>query len=140
MPKPCTVDGCTSDAVRKAENFVLDFRPRTRRDRGRSLAELLATAPAMRALTWRQHVAKKKEWVDPYSAYSECDLSPAEYDTALAAARKDLLGGKKPVAAGKTPHLIITIGAPGPGSPRSPRRWQLSGDPATMSRSTWTPR
>lgn len=42
-------------------------------------------------------------------------MSPAEYDAALAAARKDLLGGKKPVPAGTAPHLLITIGAPGAG-------------------------
>jgi predicted ABC-type ATPase len=56
-----------------------------------------------------------RQWVDPDSVYSECEVSPAEYDAALAAARKDLLGKKKPVPAGTAPHLLITIGAPGAG-------------------------
>ena len=54
-------------------------------------------------------------WVDPYSAYSECDVPAAEFDAAAAAARADLLKGKRPVAKGTAPHLLITIGAPGAG-------------------------
>jgi adenylate kinase family enzyme len=54
-------------------------------------------------------------WVDPLDAYSGCDVTAAEYDAAAAAARKDLLKGKRPVAEGVTPHLLITIGAPGVG-------------------------
>lgn len=55
------------------------------------------------------------EWVDPYSAYSECDVNAAEFEAATVAAREDLLTGKKPVAEGTRPHLLITIGAPGSG-------------------------
>jgi predicted ABC-type ATPase len=55
------------------------------------------------------------EWVDPYSAYSDCDVNAAEFEAATVAARKDLLTGKVPVAEGTPPHLLLTIGAPGSG-------------------------
>ena len=54
-------------------------------------------------------------WVDPGEGFTSCVVAPEEFDDAVRAARTDLLRGKKPVKAGETPHLLITIGAPGAG-------------------------
>lgn len=112
MPKKRDSDPLsTAKAIRKAEDFMQGSRTwaglrRGPQERG------LAGVPAPRQAA----VSKPpRRWVDPYSAYSDCDVSPAEFDAALAAARKELLGNKKPVPAGEEPHLLITIGAPGAG-------------------------
>lgn len=59
--------------------------------------------------------AVARDWLDPDYVHDLCTVTPDEVEKAMKTARRDLLRGKKPVAAGKDPHLIITIGAPGAG-------------------------
>lgn len=59
--------------------------------------------------------AVARDWLDPDYAHELCAVTSEEVEEAMKTARRDLLQGKKPVAAGKKPHLIITIGAPGAG-------------------------
>lgn len=59
--------------------------------------------------------ATEHKWIDTSALPDSCDVTPEEYARAAAAARKDLVKGKKPVPKGQTPHLLLTIGAPGSG-------------------------
>ena len=102
-------DQRAAEAIHKTESFIEGLR-RAQARRGQ-LPLLAVKASRAEGLAGKP----PRQWVDPYSAYSECEVSPAEYAAALAAAREDLLGKKKPVPAGTAPHLLITIGAPGAG-------------------------
>lgn len=54
-------------------------------------------------------------WVNPEDAYEDCSVSPTEMVSATRLAWEDITRGKRAVGAGKRPHAIITIGAPGSG-------------------------
>ena len=69
-------------------------------------------------VTAADSVGSKREphtWINAEYLVDECRVSQAEWDKARVAARKDILAMKKPVAAGKQPHILVTIGAPGVG-------------------------
>lgn len=58
---------------------------------------------------------RAQDWIDPYYINDLCEVTAEEYEAARKRARAELLRGKKPVPPGETPHLLITIGAPGAG-------------------------
>lgn len=54
-------------------------------------------------------------WVNPSDSFKSCKLTSDELNAASATARRFLLRNIKPVPEGKTPRLIMAIGAPGSG-------------------------
>ena len=66
-------------------------------------------------MTARVRSRRPANWIDPDYVYGFCNVTSEEWDKALKTARRELLRGKKPVRSGETPHLILTIGAPGAG-------------------------
>jgi hypothetical protein len=60
-------------------------------------------------------VRRPRHWINPGNLNVACEVTRDEVEAALKAARRGLLRGKRPVSPGETPHLILTIGAPGAG-------------------------
>jgi dephospho-CoA kinase len=81
-----------------------------------------------------------REWINPQYLSEACSVSLSELEEALARARADLLRGKKPLAAGVVPHLIVTIGGPGSGkstvAEAVAKKWGNGGDYVTIDLDT----
>jgi predicted ABC-type ATPase len=61
------------------------------------------------------HRSERVHWVDPFTAYDRCVVTDKELKKATKKAIRDITRGKTPVAKKETPHVIITVGAPGSG-------------------------